>query len=78
MKKKRGVVLTCKVGALMPMRKPRPASARRTFRFGKFLCKGGPYAGRVIKLDAESDLKSLTIKVRGQVGRYFGENWIPS
>jgi hypothetical protein len=62
----------------MPMRKHRPAASKRNFMRGQFLCKNGPYAGRIIKLDAESDLKSLTIKVRGQVGRYFGENWIPS
>lgn len=75
MKKNRGVVLTCKVGALMSIRKPKAASARRVFKFGQFLCKNGPYAGRVIKLDESSDCRSLTIRVRGEVGRYIGANW---
>lgn len=76
--KNRGVILTCKVGAMMPIRKQRAASARRVFKFGRFLCKGGPYAGKVIKLDESSDCRSLTIKVRGEVGRYLGANWEPA
>lgn len=74
--KNRGVILTCKVGARMAPKRHKPGGRSRPMK-GKFLCRSGPYAGRTITLDASSDLKSLTIRVRGEVGRYFGDNWVP-
>lgn len=71
------VIYTGKVGALMPVRKKKPAAARRCFHRGIFCCVGGPYSGRSIALDTSGDLKTLTIRVRGEVGRYSGGNWVP-
>jgi hypothetical protein len=76
--KNAGVILTCKVGASMPMRTKKPPAAKRCFLRGIYVCKDGPYVGRRIQLDTSGDLKTLTIRVRGQVGRYFGDNWVPA
>lgn len=79
MRRNTNVIYTGKVGARMPMRAAKPKAARRSnFIRGVFKCEGGPYAGRAITLDSCGDLKTLTIRVRGQVGRYFGPNWIPA
>lgn len=77
-KKNTNVIYTGKIGARMPMRPKRPAAAKRCFMRGIYVCKGGPYSGRPIQLDITGDLRTLTIRVKDQVGRYFGDNWVPA
>jgi len=74
MKRNRGVILTCKVGARMPMK--HKAKPKRPTRFLSYRLESGPYAGAILRHAEGSDLKTLVFRCKGMVGQYYGANWI--
>lgn len=73
--KNTGVIYTGKVGARMTQRKHK-VKAKRPVQFDRHRCAGGPLDGRVLVFEVGTDLKTLTFRLHGQTGHYFGARWV--